>query len=128
MEWTEQAACKNELKEMFFCDSLDNKINSNRQVYAKSICRKCPVAAECLMYAIGNKESFGIWGSFAPKERNVILNLFSRESLVFKMEEDMGLSFDATITAIDAKKKFHMPIMIKKDIEKNEDENEMDIE
>jgi hypothetical protein len=44
------------------------------------------------------------------------------------MEEDMGLSFDATIKAIDAKKKFHMPIMIKKDIKENEDENEMDVE
>ena len=62
------------------------------------------------------------------KKLNQSKQIFSRESLVFKMEEDMGLSFDATITAIDAKKKFHMPIMIKKDIEKNEDENEMDIE
>ena len=81
MEWTEKAACKNELSEMFFCDSLDNKINSYRQVYAKNICRKCPVAAECLMYAISNKESFGIWGSFAPKERNTILNLFPEDKL-----------------------------------------------
>lgn len=40
----------------------------------------------------------------------------------------MGLSFDATIKAIDAKKKFHMPIIIKKDIKENEDKNEMDIE
>ena len=40
----------------------------------------------------------------------------------------MGLSFDATIKAIDAKKKFHMPIMIKKDIKENENENEMDVD
>lgn len=40
----------------------------------------------------------------------------------------MGLSFDATITAIDAKKKFHMPIIIKRNVEENEDKtnNEMD--
>ena len=49
-------------------------------------------------------------------------------SLEFNMEEDMGLSFDATITAKEARKKLHIPIMIKKDIERNEDENEMDVE
>ena len=40
----------------------------------------------------------------------------------------MGLTFYASFKAIDAKKKFHMPIMIKKDTKENEDENEMDIE
>ena len=33
------------------------------------------------MSAISNDESYGIWGSFAPKERNVLLNLFSKESI-----------------------------------------------
>lgn len=35
-------------------------------------------------------------------------------NLEFKMEEDMGLSFDATITAKEAKKKLHIPIMMMK--------------
>lgn len=81
MDWTEKAACKNENSEVFFCDSPDKNINMNRQTYAKSICKKCEVAAECLMYAINNNEAFGIWGSFAPKERNALLNIFPESGI-----------------------------------------------
>jgi hypothetical protein len=62
------------------------------------------------------------------KKLKQLKQMLLKVSLEFNMEEDMGLSFDATITAKEAKKKLHIPIMIKKDIERNEDENEMDVE
>jgi hypothetical protein len=40
------------------------------------------------------------------------------------MEEDMGLSFDATITAKEAKKKLHIPIMMKNSDTEMENKNE----
>ena len=79
--WASKAACKNESPENFYCDSADKAINLRRESIAKSICRRCPVAAECLLEAISRNESYGIWGSFGPKERNTIVNLFSKESI-----------------------------------------------
>jgi WhiB family redox-sensing transcriptional regulator len=81
LDWTEKAACKSENSQMFYCDSTDNKINANRESYAKAVCRKCEVAAECLMFAISNNEVFGIWGSFAPKERNTLKNIFPENGI-----------------------------------------------
>jgi WhiB family redox-sensing transcriptional regulator len=36
---------------------------------AKSVCRSCPVVAECLEYALANDEKFGIWGAKSERER-----------------------------------------------------------
>jgi WhiB family redox-sensing transcriptional regulator len=36
---------------------------------AKRVCRSCPVRAECLEYALGHDERFGIWGGFSERER-----------------------------------------------------------
>jgi WhiB family redox-sensing transcriptional regulator len=36
---------------------------------AKRICRRCPVAAQCLQYALQHREQFGVWGMTSPNER-----------------------------------------------------------
>jgi Transcription factor WhiB len=36
---------------------------------ASSVCRSCPVAAECLAYALAADERFGVWGGMTPEER-----------------------------------------------------------
>ena len=37
---------------------------------AKRICTRCEVRAECLEYALGQQERFGIWGGLSERERN----------------------------------------------------------
>lgn len=37
--------------------------------HARQICAECPVQAECLDYAIGADEEYGIWGGLDPRER-----------------------------------------------------------
>jgi WhiB family redox-sensing transcriptional regulator len=44
-----------------------DKGGSNKK--AKAVCRACPVAAECLDYALANNERFGIWGGLSERER-----------------------------------------------------------
>jgi WhiB family redox-sensing transcriptional regulator len=36
---------------------------------AKTICSVCPVRAECLTWAIKNRQYFGIWGGMTEEER-----------------------------------------------------------
>jgi|688.fasta_scaffold13218_8 WhiB family redox-sensing transcriptional regulator len=79
MDWIDKAACKNISSEIFYPDGIDKAVDAKREASAKIICKQCPVAAECLMHAITNEEKYGVWGSFAPKERTSILSLFSYE-------------------------------------------------
>jgi len=36
---------------------------------ARIICRKCPVIAQCLQYAIANNIQYGVWGGMSERKR-----------------------------------------------------------
>ena len=61
--WQEQALCAETDPEAFFPE----KGGSTRE--AKRICGRCDVKAECLEYALGHDERFGIWGGLSERER-----------------------------------------------------------
>lgn len=58
--WDERAACATHDPEMFF-DSDPTE--------AKKVCAGCPVAHECLEYAIDIVAQFGTWGGLSEAER-----------------------------------------------------------
>lgn len=39
---------------------------------AKAVCRGCPVAADCLEYALVRGEQHGIWGGTSERQRRVL--------------------------------------------------------
>jgi hypothetical protein len=39
--------------------------------YAKSLCAACPIVAECLAFAIDQRENYGVWGGTLPHERGM---------------------------------------------------------
>lgn len=39
---------------------------------AKVVCRRCPVKAECLAYALERDERFGVWGGMSERERRAL--------------------------------------------------------
>ncbi|SDY86997.1 transcription factor WhiB [Modestobacter sp. DSM 44400] len=61
--WHESALCAETDPEAFFPE----KGGSTRE--AKKICTGCEVRAECLEFALGNDERFGIWGGLSERER-----------------------------------------------------------
>lgn len=63
LSWQEQALCAQTDPEAFFPE----KGGSTRE--AKRVCASCDVRAECLEYALGNDERFGIWGGLSERER-----------------------------------------------------------
>lgn len=63
LAWQTDALCSQTDPEAFFPE----KGGSTRD--AKRICGECDVRGECLEYALGNDERFGIWGGLSERER-----------------------------------------------------------
>lgn len=63
--WREAAACLEVQEVNFFPDKED----LGGIVMAKAVCATCPVADECLSWALETNQSEGIWGGHTPKER-----------------------------------------------------------
>jgi WhiB family redox-sensing transcriptional regulator len=61
--WRLDALCAETDPEAFFPE----KGGSTRE--AKRVCTGCAVRAECLEFALGNDERFGIWGGLSERER-----------------------------------------------------------
>ena len=61
--WQADALCAETDPEAFFPE----KGGSTRE--AKKVCVSCEVRAECLGFALGNDERFGIWGGLSERER-----------------------------------------------------------
>lgn len=61
--WTQNAACQGVDTEIFYPATPDEEAE------ALSICATCPVRAQCLDYAIRNREIYGIWGGATPEQR-----------------------------------------------------------
>lgn len=61
--WVKDALCAQTDPELFFPE----KGGSTKA--AKKVCAACPVAEQCLDYALREGERIGIWGGRAPRER-----------------------------------------------------------
>jgi WhiB family redox-sensing transcriptional regulator len=65
--WTANALCAQTDPETFYPDQ------GQPTQPAKAVCLSCPVRAECLEYALVNKEPFGVWGGLSERERRSLL-------------------------------------------------------
>lgn len=64
--WRERAACRGWPSELFYPEREED---ARRTEQARIVCRACTVQAECLAFAVANKEPAGIWGGLSTKER-----------------------------------------------------------
>lgn len=62
--WHDDAACQGADTTVFFPAS-DNNAGP-----AKAICDTCPVAVECLEWAIETRQPDGVWGGMTAQERH----------------------------------------------------------
>jgi WhiB family transcriptional regulator, redox-sensing transcriptional regulator len=70
------AACATEDPELFFPD--DSQASENTAP-AKAVCARCPVRAQCLKWAIDNRQTHGIWGGLDESERAAVLCALDKE-------------------------------------------------
>lgn len=60
--------CREEDPELFF--PVGNSGPAALQIAeAKAVCRRCPVASECLAWALDTGQEFGVWGGMDEDER-----------------------------------------------------------
>lgn len=78
-DWMDEARCAEIGTDLFFPEPGGDKGES-----AKSICRRCPVRAQCLQYAMewedgSDRMSFGVYGGLTAKERRRLRETARRE-------------------------------------------------
>jgi WhiB family redox-sensing transcriptional regulator len=69
MTWRERAACRTEDPELFFPVGIAGPA-LDQLIEAKSVCHRCPVAAECLAWALDTGQRAGVWGGLSEDERH----------------------------------------------------------
>ena len=62
--WAAFAACRDTDPEVFFAGA-----DGGDTTTARRICAGCPVAEECLQWAVTARASFGVWGGTTEQER-----------------------------------------------------------
>lgn len=65
-DWREQALCAQVDPDLWFPEK-------GSQTHAsKKVCAACPVAAQCLEWAVTHKQREGVWGGKSDQERRAI--------------------------------------------------------
>jgi WhiB family redox-sensing transcriptional regulator len=72
------AACRNADPELFFPIG-EGRFARKQITAAKAVCGRCPVAADCLGWALDTGQLEGVWGGRTPSERR---KLHSRRAIV----------------------------------------------
>lgn len=63
--WVKDGACLEVDPDLFFPKSGDHASAATARV----VCAGCPVAGECLEFALSTDQKFGIWGGLTPRQR-----------------------------------------------------------
>lgn len=68
-DWRERSQCKPEDMHLFFPD--DDDYSAINTLQAKTLCAACPVREQCLTFALGTQEKWGVFGGQTPAQRGV---------------------------------------------------------
>lgn len=73
-EWRSRSACRGEDPELFFPTARSLTVFV-QLASAKAVCGRCPVAWECLQYAVVTGQQHGVWGGKSEEERKALRRL-----------------------------------------------------
>lgn len=74
MGWQARAACHDTDPELFFPATDDDAglITTRARIAIAPLCRACPVATECLRWALTTGQDHGLWAATTPTDRRAI--------------------------------------------------------
>lgn len=70
-DWRTRGACRDEDPDLMF-PAGDHGPARAKTAHAKTVCRRCPVRADCLAWALEHGEDHGIWGGLTEGERQAV--------------------------------------------------------
>jgi WhiB family transcriptional regulator, redox-sensing transcriptional regulator len=70
ISWQPRAACRDQDPELFFSDSHSTP-DKARVERARAVCSGCPVAYQCLQYAMAT-DSYGVWAGTTKDQRDAL--------------------------------------------------------
>jgi WhiB family redox-sensing transcriptional regulator len=77
--WRTDAACGDADPAIFFpVGSTGAALETVAE--AKAICEVCPVAQECLIFAVTTNQEYGVWGGLDEEERREVRRSWRRAS------------------------------------------------
>lgn len=68
--WQDRAVCAGLDTDLFFTDSTRHEAEA--ALPGMVLCRRCPVADECLEHALTHRLEFGVWGGKTSEERKAM--------------------------------------------------------
>lgn len=78
--WQDEAACAGMPQALFFPEPVDGKLPAFVYEQGRRVCARCPVADQCLRYALDNGETDGLWGGLTPTARRGLVGERTFES------------------------------------------------
>lgn len=72
-DWYAYAACHGQDTNLFYPPK------HLKATAAKQVCARCPVATQCLEYALDMNDMNGVWGGMSPEERKEIRRARNRQ-------------------------------------------------
>jgi WhiB family transcriptional regulator, redox-sensing transcriptional regulator len=70
--WMTEGACHDEDPDLFFpISASDAGVDQIRQ--ARSVCDRCRVESDCLLYALNHRIKHGIWGGLTEQQRQSLI-------------------------------------------------------
>jgi WhiB family transcriptional regulator, redox-sensing transcriptional regulator len=75
--WVDLAGCREADPDIFFPISTTGAALGQMHE-AQAICALCPVAADCLDWALRTGQDYGVWGGTSPEERRALRTIGHR--------------------------------------------------
>lgn len=70
-DWRHDAACRTKDPELFFPTGTSGPAIA-QTAQAKAVCHSCPVASDCLTWALQSGQDAGVWGGMSEDERRAL--------------------------------------------------------
>lgn len=70
-DWRHEASCRDMDPELFFPVGTAGPALT-QIAEAKAVCRRCPVAEQCLAWALKTRQYAGVWGGLSEDERRAV--------------------------------------------------------
>lgn len=68
--WQQDGLCRTQGQDLFFYDDMERGPEKDMKIEAAvAICNQCPVAKQCLDFAMSTDQNYGVWGGQTEEAR-----------------------------------------------------------